>query len=263
MRHPLPALLFVAAAFLSHTGMARADVLAGDHVTFDTGRQTGIGVAGDTFTLSDVPFTQDGPGFYFNEWLFELKAAEGYYMTGNFHVAMEVRYTIPEPFESRSLSIAQAYVVLWPPCAPCGPGYSERVDRGSGSAEGTEADGVLHLDFGNTAATGAYDRLYFATLTLGSFRELQGQFQVTSYAVTVETRPLTSTVPELPPAALLGAGFGLLGLLRLHARRPCVVPGAAFQRSLSRSRYTGVTVTWRSCASWVWPPKSGRAWRSR
>nr|GEU28584.1 hypothetical protein [Tanacetum cinerariifolium] len=137
MRHPLPALLFAAAAFLAHTGMARADVLAGDHVTFDTGRQTGIGVAGDTFTLSDVPFTQDGPGFYFNEWLFELKAADGYYMTGNFHVAMEVRYTIPEPFESRSLSIAQAYVVLWPPCAPCGtiPGNVVRGHGGDPAAD--------------------------------------------------------------------------------------------------------------------------------
>jgi hypothetical protein len=219
MSYPLLRLLFAVAVLLAHTSVVRADVLAGDHVTFDTGRLNGVSVAGDTFTLSDVPYTQDGPGFYFNEWLFELTAAEGYYMTGNFHISMEVRYTIPEPIMARSLFITQAYVVLWPPCAPCGPNYSEQVDRGSADAEGTEAEGMLHLDFGNTAAAGAYNRLYFSTLTLGAFQELQGQFQVTSYAVTVDTRPLASTVPELPPAALLGAGLGLLGLLRLHGRR--------------------------------------------
>ncbi|MET0322653.1 MAG: hypothetical protein ABW069_18190 [Duganella sp.] len=212
MSQPFPKLLLALAMFAAQAGTAHADVMTGSHVTFDPRGWTPVSAVGDTFTLSSPPYAQDGSiSAFLDRSSFQFKAQDGYYMTGNFHVVLDISYTIPEPVVSRSLFISAGYDVLYPPCEQCGPFDSAQVGYANGYADGQQAEGVLHLDYGNTGAAGAYERLFLASLLYASFQELYGEFRVDAYAITVETRPLASAVPELPPVALLGAGLSLLG----------------------------------------------------
>jgi hypothetical protein len=220
MHHPLPKLLFAFAMLAAQAGLVHADVMTGSHVTFETRGWTPVSAVGDTFTLSNPTYAQDGAiSSFLDRSTFQFTAQEGYYMTGNFHVVMDISYAIPEPVVSRSLFISAGYDVLYPPCEQCGPFDSAQVDYANGYANGQEAEGVLHLDYGNTNGAGAYERLFLASLLYASFQELYGEFRVDSYAITVETRPLASAVPELPPVAMLGAGLALLGY-SARRRRP-------------------------------------------
>ena len=218
MPHPLSTLLLAVTALTAQAGLAHAEVMTGSHATFDPRGYTPVSVVGDTFTVSSATYSQNGSPFPFlDRASMQFIAQEGYYLTGKFHVVMDISYSMPDQIFNRALDISAGYDALYPPCEQCGPFDSALVGYGNGYASGRESEGVLHLDYGNdTAVTGTYERLFFASFLYASFNELYGQFRVDSYAITVQTMPLASAVPELPPAAMLGAG---LAVLALYARR--------------------------------------------
>lgn len=218
MPHPLSTLLLAVAALAAQAGPAHAELMTGSHATFDSRGYTPVSVVGDTFTVSSGTYSQNGSGFpLFDRASMQFVAQQGYYLTGKFHVVMDISYAMPDQIFNRALDIYAGYDVLYPPCLQCGPFDSAFIGYSNGYAIGKEAEGVLHLDYGNdTAVAGTYERLFFASVLYASFNELYGQFRVDSYAITVQTMALTSAVPELPPAAMLGAG---LGVLALYARR--------------------------------------------
>nr|WP_315399439.1 hypothetical protein [uncultured Duganella sp.] len=205
---------------------AMAQTVYGDNIDVTVSHgYAPVSHAGNAFTFSGNSYVLDGgwqPATA--KTIFTAQAHAGQALTGKLSFTMELQYEYgATPFPSTDYTaFAQAQVdVLAPHCPQgCGPFDSDLVGTAQGYASSTTADpvnGTLTIISDQSQASGNYNLLLTQMLEYVSLNPAYGSLTINSFTITFETVSVNATtfaspVPELPPAAMFGAGIVALGL---------------------------------------------------
>lgn len=226
----LASALLVAAVAAPSTAFAA--VVYGENVDVTYGRYTPVSHSGNSFTFSGIPFTGNGDqNTAVVKDLFSIDAHDGQALTGKLSFTMEVAYQFtappvtPFPYTgSYGGGLSHLSDVLVPACPKfCGPLDAQLIgvaEAGDGATANGPTSGTWYLSSNITDATGNYDTLFAYNYLIMSFNSGYGSMQVKSLTFTFDTvaamdpvgGPVSSPVPELPPAAMLGLGLAALAL---------------------------------------------------
>lgn len=202
---------------------ALADTLHGTNVDLDYfgPAVTAVSSTGNSFTFSlDSTYAPNGDGTpYILRNLFSVHAHSGYALTGDVDFDTTMSYTVPDAVSSAGVSAGLD--VLKPHCpTTCGPFDSDLIGSGFANAFVTDpaaGSGSANGHISITSAAGSYDYLLFNMVSNFTLDPLTGTVRLSSFTLGFDTAP--APVPELPPAAMLGAGLAVIGLSQRLKRR--------------------------------------------
>jgi len=157
-----------------------------------------------------------GAGMWIDKRVFQLETPTNYALTGKMNATLTATYDLGNG--TGNANIALSFDVLVPRCDRCGMFDSDLVGTGH---DGMLADNGSTLTYttNTSLASGLYGRLLVYEIMTGQLPAFSGQIQFEAIRFDIEVVPL-SAVPELPPAALLGLGLGVMGLVARNRRRP-------------------------------------------
>lgn len=217
-------LLSAAALLAATTAPALAEVFHGANLDIDaSGYFIPVSTSGNSFT-----FTTAGPAYTPNgafnpaglKDAFLIKAHAGQALTGKMSFSLTAQYQTEDPpqgqtYAEHSSSIGVGVDVLSPHCAMCGPFDADLLGNAGVSASALSAgpgSGSWNLDSNVTAGVGTYDNLIAYMFHNYGINTLYGSIGITSITFSFETVAVSSPVPELPPAAMMGLGLAALAL---------------------------------------------------
>lgn len=198
------------------TGISHAAIITTDRVTISyTSNWLTPTVHDDNAVTFNYPDTAVYEAYSSPLWIdkrvLEFNVLPGYKLTGKMHLLVNATVLGNNPDISLA-GVGAGFDVLEPWCKQCGM-FDATIISTARTGSRTEQGNVIEFSTETSSAAGLYDRLLMYFIIDGSLQQFDTRLKFNSVTITAEAVP-TSTVPELPAAALMLAGLTLLAARR-------------------------------------------------